>query len=164
MVRRVASTPHDVLLITACSGEEKPRCTNCERQGETCDYSIRLNWGGRSKKDRRGTGSDASSAASGSPYESTFTFEDNVFSSNPETYTRPHHARSRSQISPPRSSTQAFDPDLTRNMPQASNRNDAANDGLYFQSDILASTPYTHAQFHASISDATNSSDIGFTQ
>ncbi|KAL1635710.1 hypothetical protein SLS58_010148 [Diplodia intermedia] len=31
-------------------GEEKPRCLNCERQGETCDYSIRLNWGGRSKR------------------------------------------------------------------------------------------------------------------
>ncbi|KAF1981855.1 hypothetical protein K402DRAFT_415255 [Aulographum hederae CBS 113979] len=31
-------------------GEEKPRCVNCERQGETCDYSIRLNWGGRTKK------------------------------------------------------------------------------------------------------------------
>ncbi|KAK0659278.1 L-arabinose-responsive transcription regulator ARA1 [Lasiodiplodia hormozganensis] len=33
-------------------GEEKPRCLNCERQGETCDYSIRLNWGGRSKRSR----------------------------------------------------------------------------------------------------------------
>lgn len=25
-------------------GEEKPNCLNCERQGDTCDYSIRLNW------------------------------------------------------------------------------------------------------------------------
>lgn len=25
-------------------GEEKPNCVNCERQGDTCDYSIRLNW------------------------------------------------------------------------------------------------------------------------
>ncbi|KIX06559.1 uncharacterized protein Z518_04535 [Rhinocladiella mackenziei CBS 650.93] len=31
-------------------GEEKPTCANCQRQGETCDYSIRLNWDGRSKK------------------------------------------------------------------------------------------------------------------
>ncbi|KAI1622554.1 fungal-specific transcription factor domain-containing protein [Exophiala viscosa] len=31
-------------------GEEKPSCINCQRQGETCDYSIRLNWDGRSKK------------------------------------------------------------------------------------------------------------------
>lgn len=25
-------------------GEEKPSCLNCEKQGDTCDYSIRLNW------------------------------------------------------------------------------------------------------------------------
>ncbi|KAI9832423.1 MAG: hypothetical protein M1819_004412 [Sarea resinae] len=31
-------------------GEEKPKCLNCERQNETCDYSIRLNWEGRTKK------------------------------------------------------------------------------------------------------------------
>ncbi|MCJ1405220.1 hypothetical protein MMC11_008447 [Xylographa trunciseda] len=31
-------------------GEEKPRCLNCERQGEPCDYSIRLNWEGRTKR------------------------------------------------------------------------------------------------------------------
>lgn len=33
-------------------GEEKPHCANCVKQGETCDYSIRLQWGGRSKKDQ----------------------------------------------------------------------------------------------------------------
>jgi hypothetical protein len=32
-------------------GEEKPSCQNCLKAGETCDYSIRLNWGGRSRKD-----------------------------------------------------------------------------------------------------------------
>ncbi|KAF2141745.1 uncharacterized protein K452DRAFT_287704 [Aplosporella prunicola CBS 121167] len=31
-------------------GEEKPRCLNCQRAGEACDYSIRLNWNGRSKR------------------------------------------------------------------------------------------------------------------
>ena len=31
-------------------GEEKPKCLNCERQGESCDYSIRLNWEGRIKR------------------------------------------------------------------------------------------------------------------
>lgn len=31
-------------------GEERPKCDNCERQGETCDYSIRLNWEGRTKR------------------------------------------------------------------------------------------------------------------
>lgn len=33
-----------------CSGEEKPSCVNCKRQGELCDYSIRLNWEGRTKR------------------------------------------------------------------------------------------------------------------
>ncbi|KGO77751.1 Aflatoxin biosynthesis regulatory protein [Penicillium italicum] len=31
-------------------GEEKPACLNCQRQGEPCDYSVRLNWGGRTKR------------------------------------------------------------------------------------------------------------------
>lgn len=35
-------------------GEEKPQCQNCLKQAETCDYSIRLNWGGRSKKQNDG--------------------------------------------------------------------------------------------------------------
>jgi hypothetical protein len=38
----------------AFSGEEKPNCLNCQRQGETCDYSIRLNWDGRTKKKEDG--------------------------------------------------------------------------------------------------------------
>ncbi|KAB8336838.1 hypothetical protein FH972_021146 [Carpinus fangiana] len=31
-------------------GEERPGCENCSRLGDTCDYSIRLNWGGRTKR------------------------------------------------------------------------------------------------------------------
>ncbi|KAA8643679.1 Zn(II)2Cys6 transcription factor [Aspergillus tanneri] len=31
-------------------GEEKPFCLNCRRQNEQCDYSIRLNWGGRTRR------------------------------------------------------------------------------------------------------------------
>jgi len=31
-------------------GEEKPRCSNCERLDEDCDYKIRLSWGGRPLK------------------------------------------------------------------------------------------------------------------
>lgn len=37
-------------------------CQNCVKSGESCDYSIRLNWGGRSKRDKDGT-----------PGENTFT-------------------------------------------------------------------------------------------
>lgn len=32
------------------STEEKPSCANCLRQGDACDYSIRLNWEGRTKR------------------------------------------------------------------------------------------------------------------
>jgi len=32
--------------------EDKPQCQNCIKQGEQCDYSIRLNWTGRSKRTR----------------------------------------------------------------------------------------------------------------
>ncbi|KAK3697197.1 hypothetical protein LTR37_017598 [Vermiconidia calcicola] len=42
-------------------GEEKPMCANCGKSGETCDYSIRLNWGGRSRKDKDGSPSEAGS-------------------------------------------------------------------------------------------------------
>lgn len=35
--------------MSTCSGEEKPVCLNCRRQNEPCDYSIRLNWGGRKR-------------------------------------------------------------------------------------------------------------------
>lgn len=35
---------------SVCSGEEKPSCLNCQRQGDVCDYSIRLNWEGRTKR------------------------------------------------------------------------------------------------------------------
>lgn len=36
-------------------GEEHPACANCVKSNETCDYNIRLNWGGRSRKDKDGT-------------------------------------------------------------------------------------------------------------
>jgi hypothetical protein len=36
--------------------EAHPSCLNCQRQGETCDYSIRLNWDGRGKKKPDGSG------------------------------------------------------------------------------------------------------------
>ncbi|KAG9242974.1 fungal-specific transcription factor domain-containing protein [Calycina marina] len=34
--------------------EIRPTCNNCQRQRETCDYSIRLNWDGRSGKKKDG--------------------------------------------------------------------------------------------------------------
>ncbi|KAL8756613.1 MAG: hypothetical protein Q9184_004449, partial [Pyrenodesmia sp. 2 TL-2023] len=41
-------------------GEEKPQCQNCERAGEGCDYSIRLNWQGRGKRKAGGTSPEPS--------------------------------------------------------------------------------------------------------
>ncbi|KAI1975160.1 hypothetical protein LOZ55_004786 [Ophidiomyces ophidiicola] len=37
-------------VLESWDGEEKPGCANCQRQGERCDYSIRLNWDGRVTK------------------------------------------------------------------------------------------------------------------
>ncbi|KAH7077152.1 fungal-specific transcription factor domain-containing protein [Paraphoma chrysanthemicola] len=97
-------------------GEEKPQCTNCVRQGETCDYSIRLNWGGRTKKDKSANVSDASSTASGSPYQTTLSFEDDfspLFPPHMDPSAQPlSHVRSRSYISPPRSNNFMVDPEL----------------------------------------------------
>ncbi|KAK1084643.1 hypothetical protein LTR48_005266 [Friedmanniomyces endolithicus] len=39
-------------------GEERPACANCVKSSEACDYSIRLNWGGRGKRDQDGTPTD----------------------------------------------------------------------------------------------------------
>ncbi|GLB03600.1 hypothetical protein AtubIFM57258_008841 [Aspergillus tubingensis] len=54
-------------------GEEKPSCLNCRRQNEPCDYSIRLNWGGRT---RRKSSVDSPSSQSSSPpgHYATFSF------------------------------------------------------------------------------------------
>ncbi|KAF2112299.1 fungal-specific transcription factor domain-containing protein [Lophiotrema nucula] len=104
-------------------GEEKPRCLNCERQGEACDYSIRLNWGGRTKREAGNSGSGASSATN-SPHQSVFSFDDNVSSLfppvTPDAPVPPptsyiQHARSRSaNIPPPSSDPMMIDPDLVR--------------------------------------------------
>ncbi|KAK3082029.1 hypothetical protein LTS18_007526, partial [Coniosporium uncinatum] len=94
-------------------GEEKPKCLNCERQGETCDYSIRLNWGGRSKK-KDGGDSDTSSRTN-SPHSAFFSFQANTFSESLQS-PRPAsntHQRASSNISnspsePPVDSAQAL--------------------------------------------------------
>ncbi|KAF2090857.1 hypothetical protein K490DRAFT_33228 [Saccharata proteae CBS 121410] len=53
-------------------GEEKPQCLNCERQAEACDYSIRLNWSGRAKRDDIAS----SRSTTASPFSNTFASED----------------------------------------------------------------------------------------
>ncbi|KAJ5887630.1 hypothetical protein N7495_007671, partial [Penicillium taxi] len=56
------------------SGEEKPMCINCQRQGGACDYSVRLNWGGRTK----GTSVDDSPSSLPSGYMETIMFSDPI--------------------------------------------------------------------------------------
>ncbi|USW58109.1 Putative zn(2)-C6 fungal-type DNA-binding domain, fungal transcription factor [Septoria linicola] len=58
--------------------EGKPICANCQKHGETCDYSIRLNWGGRSK-------------SSTSTEAGTFTFV-----ATPDSSQTPKHTKSQS--------------------------------------------------------------------
>lgn len=91
-------------------GEEKPQCANCVKQGEECDYSIRLQWGGRSKKEQ-----DAFSAIS-SPY--TFAVESSQSTSAPPataTTSGPVLARDSTQASASVQSPNAFmiDPQLS---------------------------------------------------
>ena len=40
-------------------------CLNCQRQGEACDYSVRLNWGGRTKRSSVDSPSSQSSGFGG---------------------------------------------------------------------------------------------------
>ena len=47
-------------------GEEKPRCQNCDRNGEAvCDYSIRLQWDGRPKRSSKGASASGPGETSG---------------------------------------------------------------------------------------------------
>ncbi|KAL5389711.1 hypothetical protein DPSP01_002203 [Paraphaeosphaeria sporulosa] len=102
-------------------GEEKPQCLNCERQGEACDYSIRLNWGGRAKRENTTSNTDSGSSRANSPYQTMLSFDDTVpplFQAHSPG--RPHsrrklaqHGRSQSATSIPTSEPEV-DPDLTR--------------------------------------------------
>ncbi|KAH0343217.1 hypothetical protein KCU81_g5379, partial [Aureobasidium melanogenum] len=43
--------------------EAKPRCSNCVKQNEECDYSLKLQWGGRSKKEQNAFSAMASATS-----------------------------------------------------------------------------------------------------
>ncbi|KAF7195983.1 Thiamine biosynthesis regulatory protein [Pseudocercospora fuligena] len=68
-------------------GEEKPVCANCAKSGETCDYSIRLNWAGRSRRDKDGTPTEAgtftfvTTPTSAGPAKSNGSGHEHIFSS-----------------------------------------------------------------------------------
>jgi hypothetical protein len=97
------------------------------------------------------TGSDASSGGSGSPYQSTFSFEEDVsptFPLTPAPIVRPQHARSRSNILPYKSA-QVIDPALTRSTPQNVTSAGSLDGPSYFQSPagLPTSAPYSQTQF-----------------
>ncbi|KAH7401976.1 fungal-specific transcription factor domain-containing protein [Phaeosphaeria sp. MPI-PUGE-AT-0046c] len=125
-------------------GEEKPHCTNCERQSETCDYSIRLNWGGRSKKVTSAADSDASSTASGSPYQSTFSFQEDVsplFPATSEPLGLSSHGRSPSNTSVPTSNVFMIDSEMFQ-ASQPSTPSLVSTPGWYSYPVATASSPY----------------------
>ncbi|KAI4196436.1 MAG: hypothetical protein LQ348_002315 [Seirophora lacunosa] len=65
-------------------GEEKPQCQHCERAGESCDYSIRLNWQGRGKR-KAGTSTPEPSFILDAPSDHTqhFSAPHHAFAANP---------------------------------------------------------------------------------
>ncbi|KAL4802814.1 fungal-specific transcription factor domain-containing protein [Aspergillus unguis] len=69
-------------------GEEKPACLNCQRQNEPCDYKLRLNWGGRTRRTP-----SANSPGSQSSGVSTHSFS---FALSPSTSVQAHPAAPQS--------------------------------------------------------------------
>ncbi|KAJ0158600.1 hypothetical protein CTA2_11248, partial [Colletotrichum tanaceti] len=83
-------------------GEEHPSCTNCQKTGETCDYSVRLNWEGRRTKRSLSFGSTAETAQlpeaplepQQSPFNHTFSSSNSLLKIHPKSTVR------RAQTSP----------------------------------------------------------------
>ncbi|CAI6341475.1 unnamed protein product [Periconia digitata] len=103
-------------------GEEKPNCVNCDRQGDTCDYSIRLSWGGRTKRslDEFMSPSDAPNDSLSSHIKSASFEEKSPSTSGSHNLPEPspkrkvaRHTRSQSAASAP-SNISAIDPKLIR--------------------------------------------------
>jgi hypothetical protein len=155
-------------ITSANSGEEKPQCLNCERQGEACDYSIRLNWGGRTKSkneggfvfDSKSAGSSPSTivfptpealtghSASATPSPSRSTFADR--SPKPPTV---RHVRSHSNLSVPgsESSSSMIDPDLMRFGHSHSRSQNAIGQEFMGLPDMQRHTPFGQASTSASL-------------
>ncbi|KAF2993316.1 hypothetical protein E8E13_000972 [Curvularia kusanoi] len=151
-------------------GEEKPNCLNCERQGEPCDYSIRLNWGGRTKRDPPTLDSTTSSTGSGSPYMSTFSFGDDALSWYPATPDAPvlpdatnRLTRPQSRLSPSGSKstvsnlglTKSDQPDLQQLDSISGYQHDHFTQAV---NQLPASAPFLHAQFQTQFEFSTPAS------
>ncbi|KAI3556195.1 cyclophilin type peptidyl-prolyl cis-trans isomerase/CLD [Colletotrichum abscissum] len=77
-------------------GEEHPTCINCQRTGEPCDYSVRLNWEGRRTKRSLSLGTltgitqpfKDSSRTEQPPFNHTFTISNPTQNSDPKPVTK----------------------------------------------------------------------------
>jgi hypothetical protein len=85
MVRECLLCAHNTADNGPCSGEEKPACSNCQRQGEICDYSIRLNWDGRTKKKEEGNAKPGSTPMSFGTPQSTNGYANGTSDASPNT-------------------------------------------------------------------------------
>ncbi|KAH9860635.1 hypothetical protein J1614_011966 [Plenodomus biglobosus] len=150
-------------------GEEKPYCKNCERQGDSCDYRMRLNWGGRPRKEKVGAGSDASSSSC-SPYQTNFSFEDDVspfFSTTTAQPGRFGNMRSLSNLSNSASSQFVLDP-ANMQVSQANAVHTLSHAGTFDQPSHLqgtntmpSSSPYASCQFQTTF-EVPSASSPGF--
>lgn len=85
-------------------GEEKPRCSNCDKNGEdVCDYSIRLNWDSKLSKrkgiefhEASGQVTPKSSASSTIPGMGTMSFAVDSSRNMPQIFRSHSHSTSRS--------------------------------------------------------------------
>lgn len=117
---------------------------------------MRLNWGGRPRKEKVGAGSDASST-SGSPYQTNFSFEDDVsplFSTTTAQPGGPENMRYLSNLSNSASTQFVLDPAVMQasqaNAVHTLSQAGTFDQPSYFQgtNNIFSPPPYASYQFH----------------
>ncbi|KAL3417894.1 C6 zinc finger protein [Phlyctema vagabunda] len=101
--------------------EARPECVNCQKQGEPCDYSIRLNWEGRGKKKNEGTAGTGQIDFSAGMISVGSSRLEAVVSSKPSLSRNNSHQTSHTStnLSPP--TTSSFEPQISissRNAPE----------------------------------------------
>ncbi|KIW03389.1 uncharacterized protein PV09_05596 [Verruconis gallopava] len=132
-------------------GEEKPGCLNCERTGEECDYSIRLNWGGRTRNKADSFQVDSRSGTS-SPSTIVFPTPEELTghrTPSPQSHKRSsRHIRSRSSNSHHlgRDRSPVVDPDLRPSFHSHSRSQNGIADDLTRLPDIHSTLPVGLAQ------------------
>ncbi|KAL7273129.1 hypothetical protein RUND412_004038 [Rhizina undulata] len=85
-------------------GEEKPRCSNCERLDEDCDYKIRLSWGGRPLKKKQlengGNGQDPNTDDQSQFIPGAGHFSLNSHYAAPQTFVQTNHSNGTTRKPP----------------------------------------------------------------